>query len=216
MCGAKLVALDYSYAVDATWANLGPHPNLEVVQGDIHKPPFKLGSFDYAYCFGVLQHTPDVHKAFLMLPRLLKDGGRLAVDVYPELLLNLLWPKYWIRPFTRNLDEEKLISLVEKLVKYLLPVSLLVGRIPKLGRKLRYAIPVVNYEGIFPLSKKQLEEWAVLDTFDMLGATYDYPQSLDTLREWFEEAGMQAVEIFRSGFNVGRGTKPSSDFGSET
>jgi uncharacterized protein YbaR (Trm112 family) len=38
--GAKVVALDYSSAVDACYANLKHHPNLHVVQGDIYALPF--------------------------------------------------------------------------------------------------------------------------------------------------------------------------------
>src|SRR6266853_80701 len=34
--GAKVIALDYSSAVDACYTNLKHHPNLHVVQGDIY------------------------------------------------------------------------------------------------------------------------------------------------------------------------------------
>ena len=47
----------------------------------------------------------------------------------------------------------------------------------------------------------------MLDTFDMLAPAYDQPQSAETLRGWFQAAGLQDVEIFRSGFLVGRGRK---------
>ena len=40
--GAKLVALDYSSAVDGCYANLRHHPNLDVVKGDIYVLPFAL------------------------------------------------------------------------------------------------------------------------------------------------------------------------------
>src|SRR5215469_15010462 len=54
--GAKVVALDYSSAVDACYANLRHYPNLSVVQGDIYALPFQQGIFPYVYCLGVLQH----------------------------------------------------------------------------------------------------------------------------------------------------------------
>lgn len=207
--GANVVALDYSNAVNACRKNLQQYSNLIVVQADIYSMPFKPECFDFVYCLGVLQHTPNVRKAFMVLPKHLKRGGKLVVDVYPKLLLNILWPKYWLRPLTKRIPQKSLFIIVEALVKYLFPVSLAIGQIPLIGRKLRYVIPVANYEGIYPLSKEQLKEWAVLDTFDMLSPKYDQPQSLDALRFWFEQAGMSEIEIFRSGFNVGRGTKPS-------
>lgn len=207
-CGARVVAVDYSSAVDACWQNLGAHPDLHTVQADIYRLPFKPGSFDFVYCFGVLQHTPDVRGAFMALPPHVAAGGRMAVDVYPQIRANIIWPKYWMRPVTRRIDPRRMFPFVEKLVAVLWPVSLVVGRLPVVGRKLRYAIPVVNYEGVYPLSPAQLREWAVLDTFDMLSPAHDYPQSADTLRRWFDDAGLRKVEVFRSGFLVGRGEKP--------
>lgn len=204
-CGANLVALDYSSAVDACWNNLGPC--LNVVQGDIYSLPFKAAAFDYVYCFGVLQHTPNVAEAFRNLPRQLRPGGCLAVDVYPKLFVNIFWSKYWLRPFTKHISQPRLFRIVQLLVKVLLPLSRAVGHIPFIGRKLKYAIPVVNYEGVFPLSKEQLEEWALLDTFDMLGAAHDHPQSARTLHQWLLDAGLEGIEVFRVGHLVGRGTK---------
>ena len=90
----------------------------------------------------------------------------------------------------------------------MLKISRLVNRIPGLGRYLRYAIPVVNYEGVYPLSEAQLREWAVLDTFDMLAPAHDHPQRRGTVHRWFSEAGLRDVEVERIGFYVARGTKP--------
>ena len=89
----------------------------------------------------------------------------------------------------------------------LLPVSLRIGRISFVGRKLRYAIPLANHEPDWPLSPKQVYEWAVLNTFDMLAPVHDHPQSQRTVRRWFETAGFNDIEVFRRGFYVGRGTK---------
>jgi SAM-dependent methyltransferase len=76
--GAHVVALDYSSAVDACWENLKHHPRLDVVQGDIYSLPFAPESFDYVYSLGVLQHTPDVAKAFASLPPMIVGGGAIV------------------------------------------------------------------------------------------------------------------------------------------
>lgn len=206
-CGADLVALEYSTAADACWENLAPHPGLNVVQGDIYRLPFKPGSFDFVYCFGVLQHTPNVQKAFMALPEHVREGGKLVVDVYPKLFLNILWPKYWLRPLTKRLNQESLFKIVEIMVKYLFPISQIIGRFPLLGGKLRHMIPVANYKGVYPLSKTQLREWAILDTFDMLSPVYDQPQLPQALKGWFTSAGFQQIKIFRAGVFVCRGVK---------
>lgn len=206
--GAHVVAVDYSNAVDACHENHAASPRLDVVQADVYALPLTPGSFDFAYCMGVLQHTPDVRRAFLALPPMLRHGGRLAVDVYPKLRRNAIWPKYWLRPLTRRLPAARLFGLVERAVPVLLPLSLALGRIPGVGRQLRRAIPVANYEDVLPLTPRQVKEWAVLDTFDMLAPAYDQPQAAETLRAWFTEAGMNDVWVGRMGFLVGRGTRP--------
>ena len=63
----RVVAVDYSNAVDACWLNLGSNPRLHVVQADVYRLPFEKRRFDYVYCFGVMQHTPDVERTFVAL-----------------------------------------------------------------------------------------------------------------------------------------------------
>jgi SAM-dependent methyltransferase len=206
--GATVVALDYSTAVDACWLNNREKGTIHCVQGDIYHLPFASGSFDYVYCLGVLQHTPDVEKAFLALVAAPRAGGKLAVDVYPRSWQSIISGKDLLRPLTKRMDRMRLFSLVEKLlVPLLLPVSFLVGRIPLIGRKVRRLLPVSNYQGVFPLSPAQLREWAVLDTYDMLAPTYDNPQTPATLREWLSKARLRDVEVKDVGHLVGRGTK---------
>lgn len=208
--GARIVALDYSAAVDACWANLGPHPRLTVIQGDIYALPFPPATFDYVYCFGVLQHTPDVRRSFMALPGLLRPGGRLAVDMYFKSTLRFLWPKYWFRPLTTRLPPGELFRLVEKATPPLLVLSNLVSKLPIFGRKLRYLVPVANYRGVYPLSEAQHQEFSTLDTFDMFSPAYDQPQTAETLRDWFSATDLTDTEVFRTGQLVGRGVKPLS------
>ncbi len=205
--GARVVAIDYSAAVEAVQANLGANPNLDVVQADMFRLPFRAESFDYVYSFGVLQHTPDPERAFRAILPMLKPAGKIAVDVYPRSWMNVLWPKYWLRPLTKHIRGERLFAIVERLVPVLLPISRLVGRTPVLGRKLRWFVPVANYEGIHPLNDQQIREWAVLDTFDMFSPAHDHPQSRETLQRWIAEAGLRNGEVVKTGHLVARGVK---------
>jgi SAM-dependent methyltransferase len=206
--GARVVAVDYSAAVDAAQSNLGRRTGVDVVQADIYALPFRDRSFDFVYCLGVLQHTPAVKKAFLALPPKLKRGGRLAVDLYPKLLANILWPKYWLRPITRRMKKQTLFRLVERWTPRLLPLSRAIARIPVLGRRLRYFVPVADYKGILPLDDEALREWSILDTFDMFSPAHDHPQSAAALRSWLAEAGLEAADVFRMGHLIGRGVRP--------
>lgn len=205
--GAKVVALDYSSAVDACVANLGSHPNLNVIQGDIYSLPFAPDTFSFVYSLGVLQHTPDVRTAFLALPPLLASPGQLCVDYYERSFKSLLLPKYWLRPFTKRMPKQRLFTLLEKVVPILLPISRFLGRIPVVGKLLKRVIPVANYDGLLPLTDKQLNEWALLDTFDWLSPAYDNPQTFRSARLYMEQAKLEGIEVLRVGHLVARGRK---------
>ncbi len=207
--GAKVVALDYSSAINACFDNLKHHPNLHVIQGDIYALPFPLGAFPFVYSLGVLQHTPDVGKAFAALPPMVAaEGGRLCTDFYWKRLRTLLHAKYLVRPITKRLPQETLFRLLETSVPFLLKLSQLIGRIPLAGKYLKRVVPVADYTGVYPLDKCQLEEWALMDTFDMLGPQYDSPQSASRIRLWMESAGLKNIDVFQASLLVARGVKP--------
>ncbi|NIJ19307.1 SAM-dependent methyltransferase [Sphingomonas naasensis] len=207
--GARVIAIDFSHAIDAARANLRDKGDIDFIQADINALPFAPNTFPLAYCLGVIQHTPDPAISFRKLADIVAPGGRLAVDVYPAGWKNIFFVKYWIRPLTRQLSAERSYRLVEKIFPILYPVSQVVGRIPRLGHYLRYLIPVVNYEGDYPLDPRQQREWALLDTFDMWAPAYDQPQSMAALRGWFEKSGFEDIVTFHKGFFVGRGIKPT-------
>jgi 2-polyprenyl-3-methyl-5-hydroxy-6-metoxy-1,4-benzoquinol methylase len=207
--GANVVALDYSSAVDACYENLRHHSRLHVIQGDVYALPFQKESFDFVYSLGVLQHTPDVRKAFVSLAPMLKPGGKLCVDYYWKRIRTMLNPKYALRPITKRMSQQNLFELLEKHVPALLKASQALGRVPLIGRGLQRFVPVVDYTGIYPLSAQQLEEWALLDTFDMLAPAYDNPQTPRTIRSWFDAIGFKGVEVFHEGHLVARGLKPT-------
>lgn len=208
--GMEVFSFDYSNAVDACLANHGLLPNLHVIQADIYRIPFAKESFDKVFCFGVLQHTPDVKKAFLSLTEYLKPGGHIAVDVYPDTLkARLHYPRYLLRPAAKRLSPPLLYSIVERAVRVLLPISIGIKRIPAIGKYLYPLVPVANYWGELPLNRNMLREWSTIDTFDWLACWYDQPQKASVLRSWFEEAGLIHVEIERLGSFVGTGEKSS-------
>jgi SAM-dependent methyltransferase len=208
--GATVFAVDFSRAVEACRQNFPGHPNLHVVQGNIYSLPFPENCFDAVYCLGVLQHTPDPRRAFLSLPRYLKPGGRLAVDIYQKGWRSTLNTKYWLRPLTSRLPQDRLFRAIERSAPLLLSVSQKVGRVPVVGKVAQRLLPVANYEGMYGLSRGQLKEWAVLDTFDMLAPEYDQPQSPRTLHRWTHEAGLQEIEIGKFGHLVARGRKAAA------
>ena len=207
--GAEVVAIDYSDAVDAAQASLGQTASLHVVQADMYRLPFRRGAFDFVYSLGVLQHTPDAWKAIRALVDQLKPGGEITVDFYLRRWTNLFEPKYWLRPVTRRMPAERLLAILRKRVPAMLRLSRLVRRIPFAGRYLSRLVPVANYAGVYPLNERQLQEWALLDTFDWFSPRYDRPQNARTLEKELRATGLEGVEVFRAGHLTGQGRKPS-------
>jgi len=210
--GMEVFSVDYSNAVDACLANHGLHPNLHLIQGNIYALPFAKGNFDRVFCFGVLQHTPDVRKSFLSLAAQLAPDGSIAVDVYPRTYKALLhYPRYLLRPFAKRLPAPLLYRLVCGAVRVFLPLSIALKRIPVLGRYLFPLLPVANYWGTFPLGRDMLREWSIIDTFDWLACWYDQPQKASTLAAWLQEAGLEDPQVHRLGSFVGLGRRPASE-----
>lgn len=208
--GALVVSMDYSHAVDVNYAANGDRPNLLIVQADLYHLPFQTGSFDRVFCFGVLQHTPDVQRSFRAIAQAVKPSGHLVVDAYrkPQGLRRLTATKYWVRPITRRLVPSRLYQLTRAYVRLMWPVARLVSRIPRVGKKINWALLIADYRGVYPLTEQHLREWAILDTFDMLAPAYDHPQTLEALQRLFEDAGFSSIAV-HYGFNgiEGRGRK---------
>jgi hypothetical protein len=97
--------------------------------------------------------------------------------------------------------------VVRWLVPKLLPPARALAAVPLLGRRLRYLVPIMMYYRVFPLTKEQHRDWAILDTFDMFAPRHDHPQTARSVRSWLTEAGLGDVEAAREGLVVGRATK---------
>ena len=79
--GAEVWAIDLGTAVEVARRNTHSR-NVNVVQADLHNPPFALESFDFIYSIGVLHHLPNPEAAFQNLLRFLKPGGVVQIYLY--------------------------------------------------------------------------------------------------------------------------------------
>ncbi|MBV9773462.1 MAG: methyltransferase domain-containing protein [Gemmatimonadetes bacterium] len=190
---AQVVGVDITNAVDAAQSNLGGKRNVHLVQASIYELPFRDGAFDGCYCIGVIQHTPDPDRTVRSLPRVVKEGGRLAVTIYERRRFTPLNMKYLVRPLTRRMSRTALLSTIRATMPVFFPLTELLFRIPVLGRAARFVIPVANYVEKPDLNVRQRYQWAVLDTFDMLAPAYDQPQREDDVRRALESSGVRQV-----------------------
>jgi len=215
---AFLCSVDYSSAVLANSAAHSNNQRLQVVQASVYELPFEEESFDYVFCFGVLQHTPDPKKTLECLARMVKGGGKIAVDFYPRSGWWTKWhAKYLFRKIVKRYENERLLKLIDKHLAWMLPLGLILLRLkiyPVFGRLL----PIVDlsiYKKL-KLSNKEFKQWVLLDTFDMLSPEYDQPQKASEVKNELEKNGIK-IEFSGKVFygdnlvsNVVRGIKLAS------
>jgi SAM-dependent methyltransferase len=192
---ANIYSVDYSNAVEANFQNNGPHERLNLFQASIYEMPFAKAQFDKVLCLGVLQHTPNFEQSVKSLVEMVKPGGELVVDFYG---VNGFWTrlqaKYMYRPYTKNMSHERLYSLIENNIDWMIKANQFFTKIG-LGKIVNRFIPVCDIEGTLPTSipYNQLRELCILDTFDMFSPEYDNPKKIKTVAGWFEKYGMEKV-----------------------
>lgn len=196
--GLTVVSMDYSNAVDANYENNKTN-RLFLFQGDLYDMPLEKRSFDYVFCYGVLQHTPAPEEAFHAILEFLKPGGLFSVDVYRRMYIPVPWyfPKYFWRPLTTKLAPATLLKIIEFYIPLWLPIDTMIKKIPKLGSYLAGILPIPcwNYWDL-DFGYSQRLEWAVMDTFDALAAKNDFPQRRKDIEMWCNEPCVTDVDIF--------------------
>lgn len=197
--GCRVVSFDYSDAVDANWLNNGSKGDLLLLQADLYDLPFDDASFDFVFCYGVLQHTPDPDEAYRSVFHKLRPGGTISIDYYRRFRGPTPWstPKYLWRPLTTRMQPTTLLRIVRTYIPLWFPVDTLIRRIPRIGHRLAGLVPIPcwNYTGS-GLSRQQCLEWAVMDTFDALGAAYDTPRTIEEVRAMIDSPENETAEVF--------------------
>jgi SAM-dependent methyltransferase len=194
--GARLVALDYSSAVDAATKTLSRFDNVDIVQGSLLDPPFAPGTFDFAYCIGVVQHTPAPPTVIANVAGLVKKGGKFCFTIYGRKPWTKLNGKYLIRPITKRLPASALLRAIEYVMPVAFPLTDSLFRLPIVGKAAQFAVPVANYVDL--IDDRDLRyETAILDTFDALSPQYDDPMTAGEVQKVLLGAGAKRFD-FRS------------------
>lgn len=214
-CGANIVAVDYSVAIDTCRRNLGDNPRLHYVQGDIYHLPLRPGLFDYVCCLGVLHRLPDAAVGFRELPLQLKPGGQLAVDIAPRKFFRRFGPTAWFRLLTTRLPFAQTMRLSRGLASLLLPLQKLLGRVPWMGRWLQRQFPIAPVETLSACQPDQVHERACLAMCDRLMSQHHQPGDVETVSHWLREAALEQIETCCDVLIVGRGRKPRTPVAQE-
>ena len=191
--GANVVAMDYSAAVHAASSTLSRFPAADVVRGNLLEPPFKRGAFDFAYCIGVVQHTPDPARVVANVVEVVKLGGEFSFSIYARKAWSKLNSKYLIRPLTKRLPQDVLLRAIETVMPVAFPITDRLFRLPVIGRLAQFTVPVANYVDNRDFSTDQRYREAVLDTFDMLSPQFDSPMTWQEVDRVLKRVGVKAA-----------------------
>lgn len=199
----RLVGIDISSAIDAAKANLDGRDNVHFVQASIYDLPFRKGTFDFCYCIGVIQHTPDPKRSLRSIAAMVKPEGKIAVTIYEKRRwYTMLFSKYLLRPITKRMKKESLLNVIQKVMPIAFPITDVLFRMPVIGKAFVFVIPVANYVHEKELNKDQRYAWAVLDTFDMLSPAFDQPMTENEARTPLTEAGFEVSRRSMSSLNL--------------
>lgn len=196
LLGARVIAVDYSSAVEAAAKNLHGKDIL-TLQADLANLPIASGSLDYIFCIGVLQHTE--HPAFIVneLLRCLKPGGELTLTFYENSSWHVMfYSKYLLRPLTKRIPPQILLWIISKSSTIWFPITRKLFSLPSpLNRIFRFILPIANYVEFHYVNKMDARSEAILDTFDMLSPAYDRPIKKSEILAWIEDSGMKVQAL---------------------
>lgn len=205
--GAEVFSFDLSAAVEACNRNLlgaELRARHHAAQASIYAIPFPAGTFDKVYCLGVLQHCPDVKRAFMSLVPLLKPGGEIVVDCYlSQPLKHAFNLKYLLRPFFKWWRPTTLYAFWSCVISVAYDLKRGLNALPGVGPVLARIVPIgrLNYEAFGGHQTiDEIKEIKTLSVFDMLSPAYDQPQSLKKFRAWIAEANLELIKL-DTGYN---------------
>jgi len=174
-----VISVDLSDAVFAFPKQMTEKTNILRIHGDIRFLPLNFSVVTHAFSIGVLQHTPRPYETLESLVRPLASGTKFAFTAYGRKWFTKLQAKYILRPITKRLNRVRLLKNLRIILKYSYSPLLILSAIPVLGKFLKFVLPISLYPELrHRLSRDQIFELMLLDTFDALTPMYDNPLSL--------------------------------------
>ncbi len=159
-----------------------------VIQADLLRIPIAPGTFDAAYSYGVVHHTPDPQKAVREIARTLKPGAPLLFYVYED-FSDRPWP--W-RVALAVANSARLVTtrlppaLLMRLCRLLSPVVYVFCTLP--SRHFRWAARFPYRHGSHPWSMSS-------DLYDRLSAPIEERYSKEGAARLATSAGLEVVRV---------------------
>jgi SAM-dependent methyltransferase len=200
----RVVAVDFSRAIDAAAGNLQGLENVLCVQADLRALPLAEGQFDLVYSLGVLHHLDDTAGVLRHLVEKARPGGRVRIYLYWKrhgLAGVLLSGATLMRTITTRLPMRSL-----KAVSWLTSVLLAAAVVGPYRLLARAGVAVRPH---WPLAVYTKYPFEVLynDQFDRLSAPLEKRYDAVEVRTLLEAAGLRDVHVFARFGWIGEGIR---------
>ena len=203
-CG-RVIAVDFSRAIDAAARNLRGLENVQCVQADLRALPVADGQFDFVYSLGVLHHLDDTAGVLRQLVQKARPGGRVRIYLYWKrhgLAGVLLGGATALRHLTTRMPMRPL-----KAFSWVVSAGLAAGIV--------WPYKLLQRAGVrlnpgWPLSVYAKYPFEVLynDQFDRLSAPLEKRYDAHEVRALLESAGLADVRVFERYGWIGEGMRP--------
>lgn len=193
--GFETVGLDLADTIDEAYANTRHIPRINTMQANLYHLPFRQGTFDVVYAFGVIHHLPNPYQGFQRLVEMVKPGGWVLLYVYEDFSERSLLERgalkavNILRAVTTRLPPVLLHGLcVAGVPLVLLGCTLphqILKRLPS-TRQLAERIPYRHTANPAAL---------VADLYDRFAPPIEERYSRTQVLEWFQAEGLKSVEV---------------------
>ncbi|RJR49552.1 MAG: methyltransferase domain-containing protein [Desulfobacteraceae bacterium] len=203
-CGAEMVGIDLSRAIDSTYQNTKQFKNVHLVQADIYELPFQPSTFDFAYSIGVLHHLPDPARGVQSVAAMVKTNGTFSLWLYSSTRRISNFLLEGVRAVTIRLPHPLVnaISFVGAVLdRYgLVWPYLIMRRLPLLGELLERLTPArIRMYSHYPFQVLHA------DWFDRLAAPIRFYYSEQEVRDLLQGADIVEIQTSPTGYYGWRG-----------
>jgi SAM-dependent methyltransferase len=201
----RVIAMDFSRAIDQAARNTADVPNVTCIQGDITLPPVADDAFDLVYSIGVLHHIADTESAARTLLKKVKPGGRLRIYLY--------WKRYGVSGvILRGVNMLRAVTTR-------MPFPMLKALCWVLSAGLWLTV-VMAYRAMSAFGHRRHEKWPLAvyarypfnvlynDQFDRFSAPIEQRWSKQEVRDLMGRLGLSEVAVLPAFGWIGEGTKP--------
>lgn len=210
---AMVYAIDASSSVFRVHQDLTTFANLNVVQADLTRLPFRQPFFDFISSDQVLHHTPDTRKSLSALLRTLMPGGHIAFYVYKRKAPIREFSDDYIRQFTSRMSPEECLQIcqgITSLGKTLSELSVevhIADDIPILQIKAgTYDLQRFVYWHILKCYWNESLNWDMncITNFDWYHPLHAHRHTPEEVREWCAAESLEIVnfDVVESGISV--------------